>query len=93
MKDNKNELNADVESQHAKSNISFFCFSFCFFKSAQTAAVQPLVWWVEKTFLCGFSLSYTLKDIMAWGLIYKTTDLFLLSQNISISSSQEYPDW
>lgn len=27
MKDNKNELNADVESRHAKSN-TFFFFSF-----------------------------------------------------------------
>lgn len=26
MKDNKNELNADVESQHAKSNIVFLFF-------------------------------------------------------------------
>lgn len=47
MKDNKNELNADVESQHAKSDISliFFFFKKVFYKMI---SVQPLVCFGKK---------------------------------------------
>lgn len=41
MKDNKNELNADVESQHAKATFFFFfLISKVFYKMM---SVQPLV--------------------------------------------------
>lgn len=44
MKDNnKNELNADVESRHAKA--TFFSNSFFFFiQCYKMISVQPLVW-------------------------------------------------
>lgn len=46
MKDNKNELNADVESRHAKS-IIFKKFFFPFLNTKvfyKVITVQPLVW-------------------------------------------------
>ena len=75
MKDNKNELNADVKAGMQKQH--FFFFNFFFFLSKvfyKMMSVQPLVWFMERTPLY-LLLSYTRKEVMARGLIYKTQQI------------------
>lgn len=66
MKDNQNELNANVESQRAKSDICFLLFFKQRFYTMVT--VQPLVWGAGNIY--SITACLVLKDITVWGLVY-----------------------